>query len=494
MRMSLRTKVTLMILIPAIVIMGISSAIHYHSEQEEALDTMSLLASQTGDVIERAIEHDMLESDFDHIQRVFDDIGEDPRIGALYLLDVNGRVVFSPGRDRVDEVLSNQAVSCQPCHTKAVEERPLGIVTNVQNGQRFFRSMHPIENQPACHQCHDPQQEIIGVLLTDFSIEPINQKLAADLRGNLIWWAVTILIMIILVNFAIQRWVVDRIDHLHSAIEGFGRSPQPQDLPEGPQDEIGRLSHTFNLMAKRISNREAENQTLSEALNQRINERGKLLRKIIFTQEEERVRVARELHDELGQSLSSTALQIEMAKRQLSPELDEPIAHLNQANQILNTATDQMYDLISGLRPSILDDLGLEAAFRSLAKLTLEPAGVSFNIDCSGLIDRLPGELEIVIYRVFQEAFTNILRHARATEVKLKIRVKDDYVHGEIVDNGRGFDVNRPNETNGRSSGLGLVGMRERIEQFDGEFNLYAKPGEGTRIHVALPIVGALNE
>jgi signal transduction histidine kinase len=483
-----------MILIPTVVIMGISSAIHYHSEQEDALATMSLLASQTGEVIERAIEHDMLESDFDHIQRIFNDIGEDPRIGALYLLDLNGRVVFSPGQDRVEEVLSDQAVSCQPCHSRPVGERPLGIVTSVQDGQRFFRSMHPIENQPACHQCHDSQQAIIGVLLTDFSIEPINQKLAADLRGNLIWWAVTILVMIILVNFTIQRWVVNRIDNLHSAIDGFGRTPQPEALPEGPQDEIGRLSHTFNIMADRVSNRDAENQALSEALKQRINERGQLLKKIITTQEEERVRVARELHDELGQSLGSTAIQIEMAKRQLPPELEEPMAHLNQANHILKTATDQMYDLISGLRPSVLDDLGLEAAFRSLAKLMLEPAGVSVNIDCSGLIDRLPGELEIVIYRVFQEAFTNVLRHARATEVSLKIWVEDDYVHGDIADNGKGFDPDRPPETNGRSSGLGLVGMRERIGQFDGEFNFVTKPGEGTRIHVALPIVGALDE
>ncbi len=488
--MNLRTKVTLMILIPALVIMGISSAIHYHSEREEALATMSLLASQTGDVIERAIQHDMLESDFEHIQRVFNDIGEDPRIGALYLLDLKGRVVFSPGQERVDEVLSNQDVSCQPCHNKAVVDRPLGIVTSIQDGQRFFRSMHPIENQPACHQCHDSQQDIIGVLLTDFSIETIDQRLADDLRGNLIWWAATTLIMIILVNFAIRRWVVNRIDNLHSAIEGFGRTPQPQDLPEGPQDEIGRLSHTFNVMAERVSNRDAENLALSEALKQRINERGKLLKKIITAQEEERVRVARELHDELGQSLSSTALQIEMAKRQLSPELEGPIVHLNQANQILKTATDQMYDLISGLRPSVLDDLGLEAAFKSLANRTLEPAGISFNFKCDSLTDRLLPEVEIVVYRVFQEGFTNVLRHAGASEVTLAISIKDHHLLGEMVDNGKGFNFHGFSGANGRNSGLGLVGMRERVEQSGGEFLIDSQPGKGTRISIRLPLEG----
>lgn len=479
-----------MILIPATVIIGISSAIHYHSEYEEALSTMSLLASQTGDVIERAIQHDMLESDFEHIQRIFDDIGEDARIGALYLLDLNGRVVFSPEQARVDEVLNNMDSSCQPCHQVQVDERPLGIVTSVQDGQRFFRSMHPIENQPECHQCHDAQQNIIGVLLTDISIEPIEQTLADDLRGNLIWWAATTLIVIMMVNFAIRRWVVNRIDNLHSAIEGFGRTPEPQDLPEGPQDEIGRLSHTFNVMAKRISRRDAENQALSEALKQRSNERGKLLKKIISTQEEERVRVARELHDELGQSLSSTVLQIEMAKRQLSPELEGPILHLNQANQILKDATDQMYDLIFGLRPSVLDDLGLEAAFKSLANRTLEPSGITFNFTCDNLNDRLPPEIETVIYRVFQEGFTNVLRHADASEVTLTISIKNRHALGDLVDNGKGFDLQHPTGGNGRTSGLGLVGMRERVEQCQGEFLIESQPGKGTRIFIRLPLEG----
>jgi signal transduction histidine kinase len=489
MNMNLRTKVSLMILLPAIAIIAISSVLHYHSEREEALATMSLLASQTGDVIERAIQHDMLESDFKHIQRIFDDIGEDPRIGSLLLLDLNGQVKFSPNQVSTGQVLSNQDGSCLPCHNLDASNRPSGIVTSAVDGERFFRSMHPIDNLPECHQCHDPEQRIIGVLLTDFSIEPIEQILATDLRGNLIWWAVTALLILLIVNFAIRRWVITRIDDLHHAMEGFGRFPQPQDLAEGSQDEIGRLAHTFNVMVKRISKRDTENQALSDTLQKRNVERGELLKQIITTQEDERIRVARELHDELGQSLSSTALQIEMAKRTLATE-EAPIVHLDQANSLLKDATDQMYDLISGLRPSALDDLGLEAAFKSLAKRTLEPAGIKFTIDCSESLGRLPPEIEIVIYRVFQEAFTNVLRYAQASEVTLSIKVEDRQVLGEMVDNGIGFDLDNPPETNGRSTGLGLVGMRERVEQCDGEFSVDSKRGEGTRILVHLPNEG----
>ena len=486
--MSLRTKVTLMILTPAIVIFAISSLLHYQHEREEALAMMSLLASQTGEVIERAIQHDMLLSDFEHIQRIFDDLGGDPRIGSLLLLDTSGRVIFSPNKESTNQVLSNLDSTCQPCHSKKASERPAGIVTSADDGLRFFRSMHPIENLPECHQCHDSEQRIIGVLLTDFSIEPIEHTLADDLRNNLIWWAFTALLIILLVNFAVRRWVLTRIDNLHSALDGFGRLLQPQDLPEGPQDEIGRLSHTFNVMAKRISKRDAENQALSLALQKRMAERGQLLKQFITAQEEERIRVARELHDELGQSLSSSVLQIDIAKRQLANDPNAPVEHLDQANAILKDATDQMYDLISGLRPSVLDDLGLEAAFTSLAKRTLEPAGVAFSIETYELKDRLPSEIVTVLYRVFQEAITNVLRHARASSVTLNLSLRDQHVIGEMTDNGVGFDPDQPPEANGRSSGLGLVGMRERVEQCGGEFLLSSQPGEGTRILVRLPV------
>lgn len=486
--MSLRTKVTLMILGPAIVIIAISSLLHYQREREEGLSMMSLLASQTGEVIERAIQHDMLISDFEHIQRVFDDIGEDPLIGSLLMLDINGRVTFSPNQESIGQVLSNQDSSCQPCHSKNTSERPAGIVTSADDGLRFFRSMHPIENLPECHQCHDPQQKIIGVLLTDISIEPIEQTLANDLRSTLIWWAVTLLIIILLVNFAVRRWVLTRIDNLNDALEGFGRLPRHQDITEGSQDEIGRLAHTFNVMASRISKRDSENQALSEALRQRMAERGQLLKQMIMAQEQERIRVARELHDELGQSLSTTVLQIDMAKRQLTQDPKAPLAHLNQANAMLKDATDQMYDLISGLRPSVLDDLGLEAALGSLAARTLEPAGITFILEADQLKDRLPSEIETVLYRVFQEAITNVLRHAQASSVTLNLSLGDRHVLGEFTDNGRGFDPARPPDANRRSSGLGLVGMRERVEQFGGEFILNSRPGEGTQILIRLPV------
>ena len=454
---------------------------------------MSVLASHTGDVIERALQQDMLISDFDHIQSMFDSVGEDPRIKTLVLMDISGKVIFSPGRVSVGEHLSNQEETCQPCHSLTVDQRPAGIVTTASDGRQYFRSMHPIENRQACTRCHNPDQRLIGVLLTDLSITPVEHALTTDLRNNLIWSLGTTLVIVLLVSLAIQHWVVKRIDDVGLAIEGFDRNSPLAPLPETPADEIGRLSRTFNEMTGRIRLQDRENEALSASLRQRVKERGDLLRRLIHAQEEERKRVARELHDELGQGLSSMAIQIALAERQLEEEPHKAKEHLNQAERLLDDSTSQMDDLISGLRPAMLDDLGLQAALRALAKRTLAPAGIRFKLDMANLQRNVPGEVEIVLYRVIQEAFTNVLRHAQASQVELKLESVDGELTCEVHDDGKGFNPDLQ-DASSRGDGMGLLGMRERIDQFDGTLKIISRPGTGTTLQVRLPVDGVSHD
>jgi signal transduction histidine kinase len=478
-----------MILLPAVLIISVSSVLQYARQRREALDSMSLLASHTGEVIERALQQDMLVSDFDHIQTTFDSIGEDGRIGTLLLMDPQGKVIFAPKKEAVGTLLLNSDATCQPCHALPPEQRPSGIVTTSSDGGQFFRSMHPIENQAACTRCHDPDQKILGVLLTDLSITPVERALSAELRRNLLWSLGTTLLILLLVNVAIRRWVVRRIDVIGNAIEGFGRNAQRSALPEYPPDEIGRLSAAFNAMTRRIDRREHENQILAEALEKRAAERGQLLKKLISAQEEERMRVARELHDELGQALSSTAIQIALAKRKLPGEPGQSSTHLDQAESILTTSTEQMYDLISGLRPSILDDLGLQAALRALLKRMLDPQEVDHHLEISCAQEHLEPEIETVLYRVFQEALTNVVKHAHASTIHLKLNCENGSIEGELLDDGVGFDDDFPLES-GEQRGLGLLGMRERVEPFGGSVEISSQPGEGTRVLVHIPLRG----
>lgn len=487
--LSLRVKVSLMILIPSVLIITASSVLQYQRQREDALRSMSVLASHTGDVIESALQQDMLISDFDHIQTVFDSIGEDPRIGTLLLMDTSGKVIFAPDRSGVGNVLSNTDETCQACHALAADDRPAGVITTASDGQQYFRSMHPIENREACTRCHDPGQRLIGVLLTDLSITPIEQSLTDDLRSNLLWSLGTTLVIIVLVGVAIQHWVVQPIGDIGKAIEGFDRHGPLPTLPEAPADEIGKLSSTLNEMTTRIRMQDQQNEALSAKLHQRVVERGNLLRRLITAQEEERKRVARELHDELGQGLSSMAIQLALAERQLGIDPQAAKGHLKQVEQLLDESTSQMDDLISGLRPAMLDDLGLQAALRALAKRTLIPAGLAFELDLSCLQQELPGELETVLFRVIQEGMTNVIRHAQASRVDLKVACDNGWLICKLDDDGKGFDLNQLTGSN-RDNGMGLLGMRERIEQVGGDLEVKSAPDAGTSLRARLPLEG----
>ncbi len=348
--------------------------------------------------------------------------------------------------------------------------------------------MHPIENRPECSRCHDPNQPLIGLLLTDLSIAPVEKALAVDLRDNLIWWAGTVVLTAGLANLAVNRWVLRRLHGLTSALEAFGRGAAAGSLPERPADEIGRLSAAFNAMAAQVERRDGENRALSAALQERWQERGQLLRRVIGVQEEERRRVARELHDDLGQALGSAALTIEAAQRTMDTDRRSALGHLAQARRLIADASDRMYDLILGLRPSSLDDLGLVAALRALGGRKLEQAGLAYEVQAHGLTVRLPPEVETALFRIFQEALANVVRHAQARHVRLRLGLEAGAVVGEMSDDGQGFDPTALGLPAGGGRGLGLLGMRERAAQVGGRLEIESRPGHGTRLQVRVPL------
>lgn len=486
--MNLRLKVSLLIIVPMLLILVASTSVAYFQQRARALESMTLLASHTGEVIERSLHQAMLAADVQRIQSTFDSVGEDPRIRTLYLLDTTGRVVFSPHGEGVGQRLYNSDETCQPCHHLAPQDRPSGVVVTTASGETVFRSMHPIENQPACYGCHDPTQRLNGLLLADLSIEPVERTITADLRSNLAWSAGTVIVTAVLANLAVNRWVLSRLSGLAKAIEHVGKKGLADKLPEQPRDEIGRLSAAFNTMADQVRQREQENTSLSAALEERAEERGRLLERLISAQEEERKRVARELHDDLGQSLSSTAFSVELAQRAIEADPQAIDSHLDSARDLISDATDRMYQLIHGLRPSALDDLGLVSALRSHLKHVLEPAGIRFELDASQLGGRLDPALETALFRIHQEALTNIMRHAEADHVRLRLAREDGAIVAEIEDDGVGFTPSSAGKDGLARQAYGLLGMRERTIQLGGEIRIESQPGQGTRVYVRIPV------
>jgi len=488
---SLRTKVTLGIIFPLVLMLCIFTFFEYTHHRSVQLNNLSILASYNGQLIEETLRHSMLVSDFSEVQRTLDTAGKTEIFRVVYLLDTSGRVIFAPNGAGIGIQLDNHNPTCQPCHKLPPYERPSGVVVSEDDGQRVFRSMQPIENSPACSQCHDPQQRLLGLLLTDIAVAPFEAAFVADLRENLLWGVSTILISAILANLVMGRLVIRRLERVANALAGFGSGNRDLRLTTSSHDEIGRLEVDFNEMGQRIQAEESENQALSEDLRRQTTQQQELLKRLITAQEDERKRVARELHDELGQSLSGLALHSEVIGKFINSDPERALEQLVLSRELIHTTTQQMYELILALRPSVLDDLGLAAALRSHAERVLNGSGITFKLDSSGFIKRLPPPIETALYRIFQEALSNIVKHSGANQVKITLAQRDGVFEGEIVDNGHGFNLENIDWEANSPHGLGLLGMRERVAQCGGSMDIISREGEGTRIQVRIPLAKA---
>ncbi len=485
---SLRAKISLGVILPLVLILGIFAVIENNRQQEVILSDLSSSASRSGWVIENRLRHEMLESDFLGVQSFLDSMGDTEEFGIIYLLDTNGKVIFAANQQKVGNQLNNTDPDCQPCHLLEQDARPGSILVTAEDGQRVFRSMVPIRNSPECSNCHDPEQENIGLLLTDFPVAPMEKALEASFRENLFLSMGMIIITALIINFSMNSLVIKRLTDLSQAMQGFRQGHHDIRLEGGGLDEIGQLGESFNEMGQQIEIEEIENQKLSEQLQNQNIQRGELLKRLITAQEDERKRVSLELHDDLGQALSALSLQVQSLEKLINPNRDDVNEQLNQINDLISETTERMYELMLELRPPVLDEFGLVAALQIHAEKFLSGSGMEFDLDASGYLDRLKPDLETALFRVFQEALSNTRRHAQAKHVKITLELKDGVFVGEIIDDGKGFDP-RTIESNGKDPiGLGMLSIKERIAQYRGQVEINSQLGKGTTISIRLPI------
>ena len=214
--------------------------------------------------------------------------------------------------------------------------------------------------------------------------------------------------------------------------------------------------------------------------------RAQLLDRAIGAQEEERARIARELHDETGQSLASLLLGLSMIQRTSS--LKAARAYARKLQRLAGRTLDEIRRLAHGLRPSALDDLGLIAVLERHVGEYASATAIKVDLLLEGFDDgRLPGAVETALYRIAQEALTNVLRHAAATSVTIALHRGATHVRMTVADDGRGFD---PGLALGAAGHFGLHGIRERAVLLKGTARFDSTPGAGTRITVELPVQG----
>ena len=238
----------------------------------------------------------------------------------------------------------------------------------------------------------------------------------------------------------------------------------------GPGGVQGAFVVVTDITARVQSEHQRERDQLRD-LNNRLREELEL----------ERRRIARTLHDECGQEL--TAVRLRLATLAIAgaefPAIAPLVADVDAA---LAQAARAMRALVGGLRPPLLDDLGLMAAIRNLARRVESQSGVAVDVTVAGEVEGLPDETSLALYRVLQEALTNVQRYAKATEVSVELRADANSVRLAVLDNGRGFDPSRVER-----GSFGLIGMRERALELGGSALIDSRPGAGTRVVVELP-------
>lgn len=238
--------------------------------------------------------------------------------------------------------------------------------------------------------------------------------------------------------------------------------------------EVEIQRHIAQLQAARL--REAERR---EAL------RGELLGRVVSAQEAERQRIARELHDETGQSLTAIGMGLRGASANLASDPARAALHLRRIEGLVGQALDELQRLIADLRPSHLDDLGLPAAVRWYAGEVQSRAGVPIEVEIHGAPRPISATVNTTLFRVVQEAITNVLKHAQAHRVTVSLEFGEAEVRAQVRDDGRGFDP--AGVTGSERPAWGLLGMRERAALLGGSMSLRSAAGEGTTVEVRIP-------
>jgi len=298
----------------------------------------------------------------------------------------------------------------------------------------------------------------IGISLARLNREIARARLTMALLGAFILAAA--LVAVVLIGNLLTRPLTEVAAGARRIAEG----ELTHRVPAGRTDEIGQLAASFNDMAAKIAERDASLRQLS--------------RRLLSVQEQERVRIAREVHDELGQALTAMKIDLQqLGKRRR--ELQEPLGAI--AHNI-DGIVDLVRRIAADLRPSILDDLGITAALEQQLRRLRESTGIATTLTVSvePQIDMLTG---VTLYRIAQEALANVVRHAEATAVEVSLVVNEGRAVLTIRDDGRGM----PQSIDAAS--LGLLGIRERAELLGGSVAIDSPPGEGTMIIATLPLI-----
>ncbi len=415
--------------------------------------------SVASDLASRSVDPILLNDTYALHQLLRETVTNHPDARYAFVLDADGQVL---------------------AHTFGEDGFPAGLLdpaldTAASTLHGAIRHWVYASNEGAIHEMVAPimggSAGVVRLGLTEARLQSVVNTVTGQMILTTLLVALAGIVAAMFLTWLLTRPILDLV----ATTREVGRGNLQARAPHWADDEIGALADAFNQMVEDLD-------ASQRAVADKEQARTVLLKKLITAQEEERKRIARELHDGVGQMLTSL-----MVGLRTVPRSDDPAAAQAHADDLCSTAgetLEQVRVLSRELRPSLLDDLGLAAALeRYVAEFMRAHPSVTVDLHCD-LPARLPATAEIALYRIVQEAMTNAARHGKASAISVLVSRRANTVQAIVEDNGAGFDVAQARR---QQSSVGIFGMSERAELLGGALDIESSPA-GTTVYVELPL------
>jgi len=495
----LRAKLTLLIeglVIIVVVVTGVITTLREKGTLEDELRKRGLALAND---LAKFTERPLLSQDLATMRRFVNHTMKQDYVRYVSIIDPSGKIVMHSDLRQVGKIYKNNLHpgtihSCDPSssHAHLIQEEDI-----------YYNIFAPIEVSGAR----------LGTVSLGYSYAAVENEIATARRQIILIGLVTIVIGGIF-SYFLATFISLPINRITDAMEQVANGELNSPLMINRNDEIGTLANSFNKMAEDlgrhrkhlevlVEDRTAELEGANIQLQQEITERIRaeeelkqsqeqlrdLASHLQLIREEERSRIAREIHDELGQALTALKMDVHWLGLRLPTNQQLLIDKIKSMSGLLDTTVQAVRRISSELRPGLLDDLGLTAAIEWQAHEFCSRAGLKCDIRSEPEDIILDQSLSIALFRIFQETLTNIARHAQATRIEVILQKNTATVEMEVRDNGKGVTA----EQLAAPGSFGILGIKERVHFLGGELKISGIPHQGTTVHVSLPILAREN-
>jgi two-component system sensor histidine kinase UhpB len=446
---------------------------YFHHRKKMITNLQENISPHLTQMVNDVLKSSMLSKNKDEIQYILEAVRQYPDVKSIFILNRTGRIVMSINNKDTGKIIDIRDATCQVCHRGTTKALNKTVIYSSHEGEKIFRNVNPIYIRKECLACHKSEEKIAGVLVTDFTLMHIEKQLRAEFKENILFLFFAIGISTLVIGVALNQLVIKKLQRFVEAASLFGRGEFKEMISFKSDDEIKKLAESFNVMAK--------------TLMEKMRLERKYLSQIIDAQENERRRISRELHDEIGQALYAIQFNLEMVDKDLPHTTSVVRGRLVEAKSLSTQTLTVMRQLSLDLRPTMLDDLGLIPTLRWYIQNFSNRLGLCSNFETIGLEEKLAPQIETALYRIIQEALNNIAKHAQADRVEISLVKRDSKICASIQDNGKGFDLDKVLHPQSPERGFGIVGIQERVSLLGGRMEIQSRPGFGTVISIEIP-------